>query len=100
MKSVIVHGEATEELDNAIKYYEKQKMGLGLDLLSEIEQALEKIKINPNLGTPHTIQGLRRYVIRRFPFIIFYLEFEALIWVVAIAHGKRKPDYWKKRKLE
>ena len=47
-----------------------------------------------------TIQGLRRYVIRRFPFIIFYLEFETLIWVVAIAHGKRKPDYWKKRKLE
>jgi toxin ParE1/3/4 len=48
-------------------------------LLSEIEQALEKIKINPNLGTPHTIQGLRRYVIRRFPYIIFYVEFEALI---------------------
>jgi toxin ParE1/3/4 len=59
VKSVIVHSEATGELDNAIKYYEKQKMGLGLDLLSEIEQALEKIKINPNLGTPHTIQGLR-----------------------------------------
>ena len=100
MKSVIVHSEATEELDNAIKYYEKQKRGLGLDLLSEIEQALEKIKINPNLGTPHMIQGLRRYIIRRFPFIIFYLEFETFIWGVAIAHGKRKPHYWKKRKLE
>ena len=100
MKTVIIHSEATRELDNAIKYYEQQKIGLGLDLLSEIEQALEKIKINPNLGTPHTIEGICRYVIRRFPYIIFYVEFEAFIWVVAIAHGKRKPDYWKKRKLE
>jgi hypothetical protein len=31
---------------------------------------------------------------------ICYVEFEVLIWVVAITHGKRKPDYWKKRKLE
>ena len=100
MKSVTIHSEATEELDNAIKYYEKQKMGLGLDLLSEIEQVLEKIKINPNLGTDHTIEGVSRYVIRRFPYIIFYVEFEAFIWLVAIAHGKRKPDYWKKRNLE
>ena len=100
MKAVIIHSEAKRELNSAIAYYEKQKIGLGLDLLSEIEQALEKIKINPNLGTPHSIEGLRRYVIRRFPYIIFYAELEALIWVVAIAHGKRKPDYWKKRKLE
>jgi toxin ParE1/3/4 len=53
VKSVIVHSEATEELDNAIKYYEKQKRGLGLDLLSEIEQSLEKIKIN--LRTPNKL---------------------------------------------
>ena len=100
MKPVIIHSEARRELDNAIQYYEKQKIGLGLDLLSEIEQALEKIKINPNLGTAHTIEGMRRYIIRCFPYIIFYVEFEAFIWVVAIAHGKRKPDYWKKRNLE
>ncbi len=35
MKPVIIHSEATGELDNAIQYYEKQKIGLGLDLLSE-----------------------------------------------------------------
>jgi len=45
VKPVIIHSEARRELDNAIQYYEKQKIGLGLDLLSEIEQALEKIKI-------------------------------------------------------
>ena len=68
MKSVIVHSEATEELDNAIKYYEKQKRGLGLDLLSEIKQALEKIKINPNLGYPIRSKG---YV--TISFVVFLL---------------------------
>lgn len=63
MKSVIIHSEAKRELDNAIGYYEKQKIGLGLDLLSEIEQALEMIQLNPNLRKPYTIEGLRRYVI-------------------------------------
>jgi toxin ParE1/3/4 len=36
----------------------------------------------------------------KFPFLIFYAELEKYIWVVAIAHGKRKPDYWQKRKIE
>jgi toxin ParE1/3/4 len=100
MKNFIFHSEAKRELDNAIGYYEKQKIGLGLDLLSEIEQVLTKIKINPNLGKPYPIKGLRCCVIRRFPYIIFYTELEDFIWIVAIAHGKRKPNYWQNRNLE
>lgn len=71
MKSVIIHSETKRELDEAIRYYEQQKRGLGLDFLSEIEQAIEKIKINPKLGKPHNIEGLRRYVLRHFPYIVF-----------------------------
>ncbi len=100
MKSIVIHSEAKRELDKAMEYYEKQKRGLGLDLLSEIEQVLEKIKINPNLGKSYTIKSLRYCVIRRFPYLIFYTELEAFIWVVAIAHGKRRPNYWQKRNLE
>ncbi len=100
MKSVIIHSEAINELDAAISYYEAQKVDLGLDFLAEVEQALDKIQKNPNLGAVYKVRGLRRYVIQRFPFLVFYAEFESSIWVVAIAHGKRKPDYWKKRRLE
>ncbi|NJN06751.1 MAG: type II toxin-antitoxin system RelE/ParE family toxin [Richelia sp. SL_2_1] len=69
------------EVYAAIAYYEAQKVGLGLDLLSEVEKVILKIQQNPNLGTPHKIEGIRRYVI-------------------AIAHIKRKPNYWKQRNLE
>jgi toxin ParE1/3/4 len=96
-----------QEFDSAIAYYEDQKIGLGLDLLSQVEEALEKIQQNPNLGTQHTILGVRRYVIQGFPYLIFSGELEEFIWVIAIAslaagiaHGKRRPNYWKKRQIE
>ncbi len=100
MKPLIIHSEAITELDSAIAYYEKRKVGLGLDFLSEVEQYLGKIQQNPNLGALYKASGLRRYVMQRFPFLIFYTEFEEFIWVVAIAHGKRRPDYWRRRQIE
>ncbi|MGF1676284.1 MAG: type II toxin-antitoxin system RelE/ParE family toxin [Rivularia sp. (in: cyanobacteria)] len=100
MKFIVIHTEARKELDAAIAYYEAQKVGLGLDLLSEVEKVILKIQQNPNLGTPHKIKEIRRYVIQRFPYQIFYTELEEVIWIIAIAHSKRKPNYWKLRNLE
>ena len=100
MKPLIIHSEAITELDSAIAYYEKRKVGLGLDFLSEVEQYLGKIQQNPNLGALYKASGLRRYVMQRFPFLIFYAELEEFIWIVAIAHGKRRPDYWRRRQIE
>lgn len=100
MKPVIIHSEAIEELDGAVSYYEDQKLGLGLDLLAEVEQTLGKIQQNPNLGAVYKVTALRRYAIQRFPFLVFYADLEEFIWVVAIAHRKRRPDYWKRRQIE
>ena len=100
MKPVIIHSEAREELDSAIAYYQEQKAGLGLDFLSEVEQALGKIQQNPNLGESYKVSELRRYVIQRFPFLIFYAESQEFIWVVAIAYGGRRPDYWRRRQMK
>lgn len=79
MKPVNIHSEAIAELDGAIAYYEDQQLGLGLDFLAKVEQAISKIQQNPNLGSAYKISRLRRYVIQRFPFLIFYAEFEELI---------------------
>jgi len=45
VKPIIIHSEAVKELDGAISHYEDQKVGLGLDFLVEVEQALGKIQI-------------------------------------------------------
>jgi toxin ParE1/3/4 len=100
VKPVIIHNDAIAELDHAIDYYESQKENLGLDLLTEVEQSVGKIQQNPNLGANYRKTGMRRHVIQRFPFLIFYKEFDDFIWIVAIAPAKRKPNYWRKRQLE
>lgn len=81
MKPVVIHSihsEAIEELDGAIFYYEEQKVELGFDFLAEMEQALGKIQQNPNLGSAYKITRLRRYVMQRFPFLIFYANLRSL----------------------
>ncbi|WP_375541580.1 type II toxin-antitoxin system RelE/ParE family toxin [Halomicronema sp. CCY15110] len=99
MKPVNLHSEAMQELDDAVAYYQEQAPGLGLDFLDEVEQALKRIQHSSNLGQPYKNTRLRRYVLRKFPFLIFYTELDTLIWVVAIAHAKRKPDYWRTRQI-
>ena len=100
MKPIIIHSEARAELDEAVGYYERRQAGLGLDLQGEVEQVFEGIQRNPGLGAPYKRTEFRYSVVRRFPYVIYYMELDAVIWVAAIAHGKRRPGYWRRRKLE
>ncbi|MBI4962571.1 MAG: type II toxin-antitoxin system RelE/ParE family toxin [Desulfomonile tiedjei] len=99
MKPVIIHSQAKVELDKAIAFYEKQRAGLGLDLQTAVEGAIGRIQQHPQLGAPYKSIDVRQYVIRRFPYMIFYAELEEAIWIVAVAHGKRKPEYWSRRRM-
>ena len=100
MKQIVVHSEAIAELDEAMAYYERHVEGLGLDLLSEIMKASFKIQQNPQLYPVYKNTEFRICLVERFPYTIFYLEFEESIWMAAMAHQKRRPGYWKKRTLE
>lgn len=100
MKPVVIHTKAKAELDAAIGYYEKRKPGLGVDLRLEVEKAVSKVQQNPNIRSPYKATAFRYWVLRRFPYVIYYRELDDCIWVVAIAHGKRRPDYWYRRKPE
>ena len=97
MKSAIFHDDAQAEFDGAIAYYEKEATGLGLEFHQEVERAVEIIERHPQIGSLHKSTGFRRYVLGRFPHIVFYLELKDVIWIAAITHSKRKPDYWKRR---
>ena len=98
MKPIIVHSEAREELDEAIAYYEEQRAGLGLDLANMVEQAIATIRQNPGVGSPYKATEFRRWVVERFPYLVFYAELENAIWIVAVAHARRRPDYWRRRR--
>lgn len=95
MKSLIFLPEAKEEMNQAARYYEAQASGLGVDYLLEVERAVASISEAPELW-PKLEGELRRRLVRRFPFgILYYIESEIVI--VAVAHLRRRPGYWKNR---
>lgn len=96
MKSAVFLSEAENEMLEAAKYYEDQAPDLGMDYLSEVEHAVRTIEEAP--ATWPVIEGeLRRRLIRRFPFGILYRIEPKEIVIVAVAHLKRRPGYWRER---
>lgn len=100
MKPVVIHSAARAELDEAMAFYESRASGLGIDLQSKVEAAVAKIQESPEMWPPHKRSGFRKYFVERFPFMVFYMELVDCIWVAAIAHGSRRPDYWRRRRRE
>lgn len=95
---IIVHPAASADLNNAAAFYSEQaNRQLGLALITEFEKAASLLSGNPELGTPW-VSGTRRFVLRRFPFNIVYRLFPDHLFIIAIAHQKRRPGYWHRRK--
>jgi toxin ParE1/3/4 len=100
VKPVTLHSEAEAELRKAVAYYERQRPGLGRELRREVESAVVRARLNPSAFSPYGRSGLRKCFVHRFPYTIFFIELEKVIWIAAIAHHKRRPDYWKDRKMQ
>jgi toxin ParE1/3/4 len=62
----------------------------------ELEAALKQIQVHSERW-PAYLYGTRRYLLKRFPFVIVYRAGESRIEIVAVAHGRRRPGYWAAR---
>lgn len=93
MKPAKYHPLAESEQNGSAAFYEERRSFLGDDFLDSIEETLVKIRNAPTMGRPGKV-GTRSWKVRRFPFRIFYLVHPDRIWIVAVAHLSRKPDYW------
>ena len=88
--------EADAELAEARQWYSHQRKDLDLEFMQCIDDALSRVVKNPHLF-PIVYRNLRRAVIRRFPFAVFYEVTPNEIEVFAIFHSRRDPDTWKSR---
>jgi len=90
-----------DELRAAKDWYDNERPGLGDDLLTEVETIIDHIVRWPGLAPVLTIPGstrqVRRAAVRRFPFGIVYVVIDNALWVVAVAHDRRRPNYWRDR---
>jgi toxin ParE1/3/4 len=88
--------EAENDIEDAAIWYESQRQGLGQLFLDEVQNSLQAIAENP-LMYPAIYRNMRRTVIHKFPFVIFYRYEEKEIIVFGVIHGSRSPKRWKTR---
>ena len=90
------HPEAEIEFVAAIDYYEDCELGLGYDFAAEVHSTLENILSFPK-AWPILEDDIRRCQTHRFPYGIIYAINDDVIFVLAVMHLYRDPDYWKDR---
>ena len=97
MNDLILSPEAEEEVADAYAWYEEQCIGLGEEFILCLDAALSSIARNPQI---HQVvyKNIRRTVLRRFPYCIFFIEEYEHIHVLAVFHAHRNPSEWKNRK--
>jgi hypothetical protein len=90
------HPEASAELEAAVEYYDNCQPGLGFEFVQEVYSAIMRIVEYPDAWTP--ISGhTRRCLTNRFPFGVIYQIKSDVLYIVAVANLRQRPDYWKER---
>ncbi|MCF8108480.1 MAG: type II toxin-antitoxin system RelE/ParE family toxin [Desulfohalobiaceae bacterium] len=88
--------EAEEEFREAALYYEKEAPGVGLQFITEVRRGITFITENP-YAAAGAGSGIRRKVLNHFPYSLLYSVESELIVIIAVAHQKRRPRYWRGR---
>jgi toxin ParE1/3/4 len=95
-KVVEFHEEASAEYEAAFDWYFARNELAAWKFEEELGRAIDTITLAPQRW-PEAIGGARKFLLQRFPFAVVYRELSSIIQVLAIAHGRRRPGYWKAR---
>jgi toxin ParE1/3/4 len=96
VKRVIFHPEAEAEMVAAAEFYEGRSAGLGIDFIAQVERATRALVIYSRVGHRFS-RRLRRVLVHRFPYGLLYRVEPERIFLVAVAHARRRPGYWRHR---
>lgn len=90
------HPEAVEEAAAARRWYEERSPLAARAFVAELDRGFASIVESPHAWPEHR-SGMRRLLLRRFPFAIVYLVGADRLVVLAVAHLHRRPGYWHQR---
>jgi len=99
MTFAIFDPDARTEFLYAVRYYEECQEGLGRSFHIAIETAVKHVLDTPFLYRTFKAP-FRRYILLKFPYSIIYSIEPDHIHIIAVAHNKRKPEYWLKRIID
>jgi hypothetical protein len=91
------HRLAAREYEEARNWYERRRAGLGPEFANETDRAIARIAKYPNRW-PIYFERFRRVRLRRFPYSLYYFVVgSSRVLVLAVAHARRRPGYWRRR---
>lgn len=90
---IVVAPETRLEFEAAERYYNQLLPGLGAALREEVRTALRRIRTWP-LVFPVEHADIRRLTLSRFPYKLLYAVEVDHLYLIAIAHQHRQPEYW------
>lgn len=94
--NLIVRLEAEQDLSAAFQWYEGRRTGLGHDFLLQVDAGFRFLERTPFIF-PEIYRGIRRHLIKRFPYKIYYLVEETTVIILAVVYGGRDPQWIRKR---
>jgi plasmid stabilization system protein ParE len=92
-RQFILRPRAERDIQSAYEWYESQRAGLGNEFLAALRERLEAVRGHPE-SSPVIYRGIRRAVVSRFPYLIFYVARSERIAVLAVLHHARNPAVW------
>ena len=97
MIRLIVRPAAELDIREAVDWYEGERPELGARFLDELQSTLNRLRMMP-VQFPSVGKGVRRALLRRFPYAIYFLmPDEARAVVIAVLHQRRAPRVWRGR---
>lgn len=91
-----VHPRAIADARAARRCYARRSGAAANRFVAELDRAVTQITTSPQ-AWPAYLHGTRVFRLRRFPYLVVYLEEPACVRVIALAHDKRRPGYWRRR---
>lgn len=96
MTSLEFHPGAALEFEEAVRYYSERNARIGREFVGAIGEAVSFVVSNPSACLP-VRDKLRKWLVRRFPYYIVFRQDEGRLYILAIAHQRRRPEYWRDR---
>ncbi len=94
---LVAEPPADLDVEAAFEWYEKEHPGLGLGFLDELRATYDRIVSRP-LKYPDLRNGIRRALLRRFPYAVYFALEGELIVILAVLHASRDPAEWQRRR--
>lgn len=96
MKPLVFEALAVDELEEARDWYEDQAVGLGRRFVLSVDALMNRIRESPQ-AFPVIHRDIRRAVMKKFPYGVFFRDRPEAILAIGIVHLHRHPDTWKRR---